>query len=97
MFLSLLCLLVSTTTAAFTCASSNDATLCAALGDLYASTNGAGWLQKGNWAQAAAGTPTDYCSFFSVTCTGPFASQPSPYISHLSVHCECTTALLLAK
>lgn len=61
--------------AAFTCCSgssctggkSNDATTCAALGDLYTATNGAGWTIKTGWVTAAAGSSTnttvDYCIF----------------------------------
>ena len=66
--------------AAFTCCSgsgctggqSNDATTCAALGDLYTATNGAGWTGNNGWVNtgwvtAAAGTATDttvdYCTF----------------------------------
>lgn len=53
---------------------SNDAATCAALGDLYMSTNGASWMDNacygadpsqctssGGWAAAAAGVPTDFC------------------------------------
>ena len=42
----------------------NDPVVCAALGDLYYATNGAGWNNNGGWNSAAAGVPTDYCTFF---------------------------------
>ena len=38
----------------------NDATVCAALGDLYYATHGSGVFPSG-WAAAAAGIATDYC------------------------------------
>lgn len=62
----------------FTCSNSNStfctgslacayykALVCSALGDLYYATNGAGWINNTGWSSAAAGTPTDYCSFYS--------------------------------
>ena len=51
-----------------TCGVNNDATVCRALGDFYNATNGASWLIKTGWSAAAAGTPTDYCSFVGATC-----------------------------
>ena len=49
----------------FTCTSGNDPVVCSALGDLYYATNGpTGWTHTGGWSSAAAGTPTDYCSFW---------------------------------
>ena len=42
---------------------------CAALGDLYNSARGASWTNKAGWVTAAAGTPTDYCTFYGITCT----------------------------
>ena len=63
--------------ATFTCCSgqascgsaNNNPVTCSALGDLYASTNGAGWLVRGNWSSAAAGTATDYCTLSNATCS----------------------------
>jgi hypothetical protein len=52
----------------FTCSSGNDATTCAALGDFYYSLSGPSWIGKDGWAAAAAGTPTDYCTFYLVFC-----------------------------
>ena len=44
---------------------------CATLGDMYTSMGGPGWANQAGWAAAAAGVPTDYCSFFAgVTCAG---------------------------
>ena len=51
----------------------NDPLVCSALGDLYAATNGAGWTDNMGWSSAAAGTPTDYCTFyqsFGTPCDG---------------------------
>ena len=48
--------------------------VCAVLGDLYTSTNGASWARKDGWADAAAGTAQrtsnvmNYCSFYGVSC-----------------------------
>jgi hypothetical protein len=52
----------------FTCLSTQDAFTCAALGALYASTNGAAWTTKTGWVSASAGTATSYCTFHGVTC-----------------------------
>jgi hypothetical protein len=54
--------------ATFTC-SSQDAT-CNALGALYTATGGASWTRNSGWTTAAAGTATNYCSFYNVTCGG---------------------------
>lgn len=56
-------------TSAFTC-TKPDAT-CAALAELYAATNGSGWLDPGDagWRQAAVGVATSYCSFNGVACS----------------------------
>ena len=51
-----------------TCGANNDATVCRVLGDLYNATTGASWLTKTGWSAAAAGIPTDYCTFFGATC-----------------------------
>ena len=51
----------------------NDPVVCSALGDLYSATNGSGWMNKGGWNSAAAGTPTDYCGFYQwsgTPCSG---------------------------
>jgi hypothetical protein len=57
--------------AQFTCTDTSAAgtVTCAALGDLYAATNGARWATQTGWLAAAAGTATDFCTFFGVTCT----------------------------
>ncbi len=56
--------------AAFTCAAGDDPVQCAALGDLYAATNGAAWGDAPGWSAAAAGVPTSYCQFSYVACAG---------------------------
>jgi hypothetical protein len=46
---------------------------CVALADGYfglGGTTGTGWRNATGWSTAAAGTPTDYCTFVGVTCTG---------------------------
>ena len=44
----------------------NSLAVCDALGDLYYSTLGpTRWTTKTGWSTAAAGTPTDYCSFWT--------------------------------
>ena len=55
-------------TTAFTCTTSD--IVCDALGDLWAATNtGTGtWLHTAGWVDASAGTATDYCTFYGVTC-----------------------------
>ena len=89
--------------AAFTCAPANDVTACAALGDLYAATNGAGMASNSGWSSAAAGTATDYRSFQGVICAavavltwricvGGTASSQQP---ECSGHCEPVPAALL--
>ena len=55
--------------ACFTCGVNDDAAVCGALGDLYTSTAGAGWLNSSGWASSASGTPTEYCTFYKVTCS----------------------------
>ena len=54
------------TTRVFSC-TQQDAT-CSALGDLYYATNGTGWGTNTGWASASAGTSTDYCTFYGLTC-----------------------------
>jgi len=49
----------------FTCADYNDPVTCAALGDLYYATSGAGWIENTGWSSAAAGIATDYCGFWT--------------------------------
>jgi len=53
------------------CSVNNDATVCRALGDFYNSTGGASWIptMRTGWSAAAAGTPTDYCTFSMITCS----------------------------
>lgn len=61
----------------FTCGSTNNATVCSALGDFYYATNAASWTNRAGWSAAAAGTPTDYCSttFYGATCSGDVLKQ----------------------
>ena len=68
----LLCLVLAKCALAqnFTCAAGNDATQCAALRDLYYATNGRSWGDKSGWSSAAAGVPTDYCTFAGISCAG---------------------------
>jgi hypothetical protein len=54
--------------ACLTTAAGYSAATCAALGGLYAATNGPSWSTKTGWSAAAAGTPTNFCSFHGVTC-----------------------------
>ena len=63
-----LAVLASRAHSAFTCVVGDDAVQCAALGDLYAVTNGAGWQSNNGWSAAAAGQPTSYCAFEGVAC-----------------------------
>ena len=58
--------------AAFTCATADDASTCAALGALFAALNGGGWKASSaaGWSAAAAGTPTPFCTFQGVQCSG---------------------------
>jgi hypothetical protein len=56
--------------AALTCAAADDATTCAALDDVFTATGGERWASSAGWRDAAAGTATDYCTFFGVTCSG---------------------------
>ena len=57
-----------------------DAT-CAALGDLYASTNGVGWFNAHGWVQAAAGVPTDYCRFDGVGSSFTAPATPCAFLN----------------
>ena len=41
---------------------------CASLGDFYAATRGGQWRNATGWSAAAAGTPTEYCTFAFITC-----------------------------
>ncbi len=61
--------------AGFTCGAADDVVTCAALGAIYAATDGAGWssnngnyLLNWGWRDAAAGTATSVCTFAGVTC-----------------------------
>jgi len=60
---------------AFTCGADNDATVCSALGDFYNATNGASWISNNGWSAAAAGAPTDYCTFKGATCSDGILNQ----------------------
>ena len=66
----------------FTCAATNNATVCSALGDLYYATNGALWNNKAGWSSAAAGIPTDYCTKFFKTL-GSSMCTPTGVLSQL--------------
>jgi hypothetical protein len=55
--------------AAFACAAANNSTQCGALADLFTATGGAGWANTSGWADAAAGRPTDFCTFAGVSCS----------------------------
>jgi hypothetical protein len=61
--------------AAFTCAPTNDAGLCAALGAFYSDTVGSNWTNNAGWSYAQAGNATSYCSLFGITCNA--SSVPS--------------------
>jgi sugar lactone lactonase YvrE len=52
----------------FTCTQSD--AVCSALGDFYYSTVGASWSRRAGWSSAAAGTPTSYCTFTGLICSG---------------------------
>ena len=69
LFLSV-CILVSVPADAqtFTCGASDNLLFCDVLSDFYYATNGQGWTTSSGWASAAAGTATDYCSFYGVFC-----------------------------
>jgi len=56
--------------AAFTCAPSNEASDCLALGELFNGTNGGSWRGAEGWAAAAAGVAIDLCQFARVVCSG---------------------------
>jgi len=60
---------------AFSCGAGDDATVCGALGDLYYATGGASWTTNSGWSSAAAGSPTNFCSFSGATCTGGVLTQ----------------------
>ena len=82
LFAGVLLAMLGVAAANFSCLPSNNQVACSALGDLYSSTNGSGWLHAGNWSAAAAGVymyvarasltnpgvATDYCSFYGVSC-----------------------------
>ena len=75
--------------AAFVC-TRHDAT-CGALGDFYTSTAGAGWLNSSGWASAASGTPTDYCTFYGITC------DSGGGLTRLCVCAHCVSAQLMCS
>jgi hypothetical protein len=62
--------------ASFVCCSGQDScggvvnsqATCAVLGEFYAATGGVSWSNNHGWAAAAAGTPTNLCSFFGAGC-----------------------------
>ena len=56
----------------FACTSADAA--CAALGDLYYATSGAGWTSTG-WNVASGGYAWNYCSFNGVTCVNGNVTQ----------------------
>jgi len=62
---------------AFACAASNDAGVCAALGQLYASTAGSSWGSNKGWVNASAGHPIDYCTFYGLSCSPNPSAPPS--------------------
>ena len=66
----------------FTCIATNNVNTCAALGDLYTRTNGASWTGNTGWSVAAAGTPTDYCTFYGVECRSGIVIQLCVRQSH---------------
>jgi Leucine-rich repeat (LRR) protein len=41
---------------------------CQVLADLYLNTAGSNWLNASGWEMAARSAPTDFCTFFGVTC-----------------------------
>ena len=67
----------------FTCAATNDAEVCAVLGDLYFATNGNDWAGELGWSAAAAGSATDYCGYLTSsdadTFLGDYASVSSSW------------------
>jgi len=71
------------------CGVNNDATVCRVLGDLYGATNGASWssFAQAGWIGAAAGTPTDYCTFFGAQCSNGI-------LQALCVHRICMSGAL---
>jgi hypothetical protein len=52
----------------FACTHANDAAQCAALGEAYTLMGGDTWTNNDGWRSAAAGVPTDYCTFHGVSC-----------------------------
>lgn len=76
----------STLLPAFSCAQQDAA--CAALGDLFAATNGAGWANATGWAQAAAGAgalpvpPTRVVVFASLARPRPHGARRCPSPTH---------------
>jgi hypothetical protein len=74
--------------AAFTCGATDNATTCANLAALYAATNGAARSSAPNWAAAAGGTPTGYCTFEGITGSNSQCvnGNPSQHFTWLCVH-----------
>ena len=55
----------------FSCAISNNATMCGAFGDIWYGTGGTSWTSYTGWSSAASASATDYCTFFGITsCSG---------------------------
>lgn len=81
LLLLLLACTAATATPVFSCAPGNNATQCAALGALYSATGGPGWVNSSGWAAAAAGQPTDFCTFAGVACAWTRVATPLPFIA----------------
>ncbi len=89
----LLAALAGAARGAFTCATTDNATTCAVLGQIYAATSGATtWLsaaRAAGWSAAASGTNTSYCNFAGITgglnplCV---AGAATPHFTTLCVH-----------
>ena len=76
--------------AAFTCSPQGDPVACAALGDLYASADGARWAVSGGWALAAGSVGADMCTFAGVGCSAGGA------VTSLCVHLRALRTLARA-
>jgi hypothetical protein len=85
----LLAALAGAARGAFTCATTDNATTCAVLGQIYAATGGATtWLNRAGWSTAASGTPTSYCTFTGITGSNSqcVAGAATPHFTWLCVH-----------
>ena len=78
----------------FTCAPSNDAAQCAALGLLYATLGGDAWLKAAGWRAAAAGVASDFCGFAGVSCLPDdlYSWSPGYFAPDVVVECPRYTA-----